>query len=180
LGLIYQQRRQFDEAKARFTRAIEIDATEADPAFQLGRIAIEEGQPAEAITWLRKAAALNDKCCSHEVWRELGVAYLQSGQLTEAHEALEKYVSRRPYDPAGLYWQGKTLVALARLEEARESLRGCEESVSTMPPHLRRQHGKWKSLASAELRRIEKMKSTSWAKPQSRAASSGAAIDNLD
>jgi hypothetical protein len=180
LGLIYQERRQFDEAKARFKRAIEIDATEADPAFQLGRIAIEEGQPAEAIIWLRKAAALNDKCCSHEVWRELGVAYLQSGLLAEAHDALDEYVRRRPYDPAGLYWQGKTLAALERLEEARESLRGCEESVDTMPPHLRRQHGKWKSLASTELRRIEKMKSPSWAKAQSRAASSEAAIDNLD
>ena len=158
LGLIYQERRQFDEAKKRFTRAIEIDPTEADPALQLGRIAIEEGQPAEAVGWLRKAAALNDKCCSHEVWRELGVAHFQSDCLAEAREALEKYVSRRAYDPEGLYWQGKMLAASERLEEARQSLRGCEEAVNTMPPHLKRKHGKWKRLASDELRRIEKMK----------------------
>jgi len=161
LGLIYQQRRQFDEAKRRFARAIEIDPTEADPALQLGRIAIEEGHPAEAISWLRKAAALNDKCGSHEVWRELGVAYFQSDCLGEAREALEKYVSRRAYDPEGLYWQGKTLAASERLEEARQSLQSCEEAVNTMPPHLRRKHGKWKRLATDELRRIEKMKMTS-------------------
>lgn len=161
LGLIYQQRRQFDEAKKHFARAIEIDPTEADPALQLGRIAIEEGQPAEAVEWLRKAAALDDKCDSHEVWRELGVAYFQSGCLAESREALEKYVSRRAYDPEGLYWQGKTLAASERLEEARQSFEGCEEAVNTMPPHLRKKHGKWKRLAADELRRIEKMKAMS-------------------
>src|SRR5260370_1334192 len=109
LGLIYQQRRQFDEAKKRFTRALEIDPAEADPALQLGRIAIEEGRPAEAVTWLRKAAALNDKYCSHEASLGLGVANFHSQCLAEAREALEEYVSRRTYDPEGLYWHGKTL-----------------------------------------------------------------------
>jgi hypothetical protein len=158
LGLIYKERRQFDEAKTRFMRAIEIDPTEADPAFQLGRIAIEEGKPGDAVTWLRKAAALNEKCGSFEVWRDLGVAYLQSSRLTEAREALDHYVSHRAYDPSGLYWRGKTLVALECLQDARQALRDCEEAVDTMPSHLRRQHVKWKRLASDELRRIEKTK----------------------
>lgn len=84
LGLIYQERRQYDEARKRFLRAIEIDSREADPFFQLGKIAWEEGKAEEAIDFLSRAAALDDKCCSHEVWRELGRAYWKASRLEEA------------------------------------------------------------------------------------------------
>jgi len=50
LGLIYQQRGQFAEAKTCFQRAIEIDPRELDAHYQLGRIAREEGRLADAIT----------------------------------------------------------------------------------------------------------------------------------
>src|SRR6266550_3026139 len=49
LGLIYQQRRQNEEAKASFKRAIEIDTEETDAHYQLGRIAREEGRLGDAI-----------------------------------------------------------------------------------------------------------------------------------
>ena len=44
LGLIYQRRRQFGEAAARFKRAVEIDPKEPDANFELGRIARQEGR----------------------------------------------------------------------------------------------------------------------------------------
>ncbi|HTB20098.1 MAG TPA: tetratricopeptide repeat protein, partial [Bryobacteraceae bacterium] len=129
IGLIYQQRHQYDEAKRRFTRAMEIDGSEADPVFQLGRIALEEERFTDAIELLRKAAALDDKCCSHEVWRDLGVAYFRSGRLEEARLALSKFVERRSYDPEGLYWYGKTLLGLGRLDDARQQFDECREAV---------------------------------------------------
>jgi hypothetical protein len=52
LGLIYQNRRQYTEAIARFQRAVEIDPGEADPHFQLGRIAREQKRIDEAIRYL--------------------------------------------------------------------------------------------------------------------------------
>ena len=152
IGLIYQQRHQYDEAKRRFARAMEIDGSEADPVFQLGRIALEEERFTDAIELLRKAAALDDKCCSHEVWRDLGVAYFRSGRLEEARLALSKFVERRSYDPEGLYWYGKTLLGLGRLDDARQQFEECREAVETMPANRRRQLGKWKRLATAELR----------------------------
>jgi len=154
LGLIYQQRHQYDEAKQRFTRAIEIDGTEAEPVFQLGRIALEEQRCDDAIGLLRRAAALNDKCCSHEVWRDMGVAYLQSGRLEEARLALGKFVDRRSYDPEGLYWYGKNLLALGQVDDAKQQFEQCREAVETMPANRRRQLAKWKRLAVAELRSI--------------------------
>lgn len=154
LGLIYQARHQYDEARKRFTRAAEIDPREADPVFQLGRIALEEERWNDAIELLSGAAALDDKCCSHEVWRDLGVAYLRSGRGEEARAALSKFVDRRPYDPEGLYWFGKALAALGRPEEARSQFEQCRDAVNTMPGNRRRQLGKWKRLANAELRNI--------------------------
>jgi Flp pilus assembly protein TadD len=151
IGLIYQQRHQYDEAKRRFARAIEIDGTEADPVFQLGRIALEEERWNDAIELLTRAAALDDKCCSHEVWRDLGVAYYRSGRLEEARRALSKFVERRAYDPEGLYWYGKVLLGLGQLDSARQQFEQCREAVDTMPSNRRRQLAKWKRLAQAEL-----------------------------
>jgi Flp pilus assembly protein TadD len=151
IGLIYQQRHQYDEAKRRFARAIEIDGTEADPVFQLGRIALEEERWDDAIELLSRAAALDDKCCSHEVWRDLGVAYYRAGRLEEARVALSKFVERRAYDPEGLYWYGKVLRGLGQLDQARQQFEQCREAVETMPSNRRRQLGKWKRLAQAEL-----------------------------
>lgn len=147
LGLIYQKRRQYSEAIARFERAIEIDPTEADAQFQLGRIAREQGRFEDAIRFLTAAARLNDKLSSSEVWRELGAAYLGASRLEEAVAALQKYTDRRSYDPEGLYWYGKALAGLGREKEAREMFKQCVEAVDTMPKHRRAEVRKWKGLA---------------------------------
>jgi tetratricopeptide (TPR) repeat protein len=155
LGLVYQQRHQYDEAKQRFLRAMEIDSREADPVFQLGRIALEEERLDDAIALLTQAAALDDRCCSHEVWRDLGVAYFRSGRLEEARLALGKFVDRRSYDPEGLYWYGKSLVAIGDVDSARQQFERCREAVETMPSNRRRQLSKWKRLAAGEIKGLE-------------------------
>jgi tetratricopeptide (TPR) repeat protein len=154
LGLVYQKRRQYSDAIARFQKAIEIDPAESDAQFQLGRIAREQGRFEDAIRFLTAAAALDDKLLSSEVWRELGAAYFGASRLDEAAAALKKYTDRRSYDPEGLYWYGKTLAALGRAAEAREVFGQCIEAVDTMPRHRRAQVRKWKGLAKTELRAV--------------------------
>lgn len=151
LGLVYQKRRQYTEAIARFQKAIEIDPSEAEAQFQLGRIAREQGRFDDAIRFLKTAAGLNDKLASNEVWRELGAAYLGLSRSEEAAWALAKYTERRSYDPEGLYWYGKALVALGRTAEARAVFDQCVEAVDTMPKHRRAEVRKWKGLAKKEL-----------------------------
>jgi tetratricopeptide (TPR) repeat protein len=151
LGLVYQKRRQYSEAIARFQKAIEIDPSEAEAQFQLGRIAREQGRFDDAIRFLKTAAGLNDKLASSEVWRELGAAYLGLSRFEEAAAALAKYTERRSYDPEGLYWYGKALVALGRTSEARAVFDQCIEAVDTMPKHRRAEVRKWKGLAKKEL-----------------------------
>ena len=154
LGLIYQKRRQYTEAIARFKRAVEIDPAEADPHFQLGRIAREQKRVEEAIGYLSKAASIDDKLGQSDVWRELGAAYFQTGKLEEAAAALAKYTDRRPYDPEGLYWYGKTLAGLGRGSEAREMFERAIEAVRTMPRHRRAEVRTWGSASKGELRKV--------------------------
>jgi Tfp pilus assembly protein PilF len=151
LGLIYQQRRQYTEAIARFEKAIEIDPSEAEAQFQLGRIAREQGRFDDAIRFLKTAAGLNEKLASSEVWRELGAAYFGASRFEEAVAALARYTERRSYDPEGLYWYGKALAALGRTAEARAVFDQCVEAVDTMPKHRRAEVRKWKGLAKKEL-----------------------------
>jgi Flp pilus assembly protein TadD len=151
LGLIYQKRRQYTEAIARFQKAIEIDPKEADATLQLGRIAREQGRFDDAIRFLKTAAALDDKLASSEVWRELGASYYGASQFEEAVSALQKYTDRRAYDPEGLYWYGKTLKALKRVPEAKAAFEQCVEAVETTPKHLRAHVRKWSGVAKKEL-----------------------------
>jgi tetratricopeptide (TPR) repeat protein len=152
LGLIYQKRRQYTEAVARFQRAVEIDPSEADAHMQLGRIAREQGRFDDAIRHLQTAAALDDKLALSDVWRELGAALFGLSRLEDAAAALAKFTDRRAYDPEGLYWYGKTLKQIGRDKDARETFERAIEAVKTMPSHRRAQVRKWGGLAKTELR----------------------------
>ncbi|MBZ5605291.1 MAG: tetratricopeptide repeat protein [Acidobacteriia bacterium] len=150
LGLIYQQRRQYSDAIARFARAVEIDKEFADASMQLGVIAREQGRFEDAIGFLEKAASLDDKLAQSDVWRELGASYFGAGRVEDAGQALGKYVSRREYDPEGLYWYGMVLKKMGRAE-AREMFERAIEAVKTMPSHRRAQVRQWAGKARSEL-----------------------------
>jgi len=152
LGLIYQKRRQYSEAIARFERAIGIDPEQADAHYQLGRIAREQGRYEDAIRHLNAAAALDDKLSLSEVWRELGAACLENGRIEDARGALAKYIDRHPYDPEGLYWYGKTFERLNQPAQAREMFERCIEAVDTMPSNRKAHVRKWAGHARSALR----------------------------
>jgi tetratricopeptide (TPR) repeat protein len=154
LGLIYQKRRQWTEALARFNRAVEIDPKEADPHFQLGRIARAQKRFEDAIGHLKTAASLDDKLSQSDVWRDLGAAYFEAGKTEEAAAALAKFTDRRPYDPEGLYWYGRALAKLGRKDEAREVFERAIEAVKTMPPHRRAEVRVWGSQSKSELKKV--------------------------
>jgi tetratricopeptide (TPR) repeat protein len=147
LGLIYQRRRQYTEAIARFNQAIEIDKREIDAHYQLGRIAREQGRLQEAINHFGDVVSLDDKHSQSEVWREIGATYEAAGMYQDAYEALSRYIERRSHDPEGLYYFAKTLNKLGRIEETCEILDRCIAAVESAPDFNRRQLGKWRKLA---------------------------------
>jgi len=154
LGLIYQQRRQYDAAIERFRKAIEVDPDEADAHFQLGRIAREQGNYAESLDHFRNAARIDDKHASSEVWREIGVANFQAGNYDDARASLEKYLDRRPYDPEGGCWYGRVLAKLGRGDEARAAFEQAIEAVRTMPAARKRHVRSWDSEARSEMKKL--------------------------
>jgi thioredoxin-like negative regulator of GroEL len=151
LGLIYQQRRQFSEAAARFKRAVEIDPKEPDANFELGRVARQDGRLQDAINHFNAVVAHSDKFRQSEIWREIGATYLAAGMYQEAHQALEKYVDRRPYDPEGLYQFGEALRNMGEEQRAQEMYKQCIQAVKTMPYYRRNEVSKWSRLAQAKL-----------------------------
>jgi tetratricopeptide (TPR) repeat protein len=154
LGLIYQQRRHYSEAIARFQKAVAIDAGETDAHFQLGRIAREQGRLADALAYFQTVYDQNDKHSQNEILRELGAVYLAARQYEDARRFLAEYIDRRPYDPEGLYYLGQALEGLGMPGEAREAYARAAEAVSTAPRFRRRAIAKWSRLAQRQIRKL--------------------------
>jgi tetratricopeptide (TPR) repeat protein len=160
LGLIYEQRRDWPQAKQRFREAIQIDPSDADSHYRLGRILRCEGAAPrlehlkDALEQFRAAVAIDDKHSSSEVWREIGGTYLEIGENEAARQALREYTNRRPFDAEGLYWYGIALERLGETAPAREAFENACEAVRTAPKHRQRQIHKWETMAARELRRL--------------------------
>jgi tetratricopeptide (TPR) repeat protein len=154
LGLIYQQRRQYSEAIARFQKAVAIDPGETDAHFQLGRIARGQGRLADALAEFQIVVDQNDKHSQSEILRELGSVYLAARQYEHARRFLEEYLERRPYDPEGLYSLGQALEGLSRPADARDAYQRTAEAVRTAPRFRRRVVAKWSRLAQKQLRKL--------------------------
>ncbi len=152
LGLIYQQRGQYEEAKASFTRAIEIDPDETDAHYQLGRIAREQGRLSDAISYFDAVVGRNAEHSQSEVWREIGRAYFQAGQYRDARAAFERFLEKRPSDAEGHYRYGLTLHQLGREDEAAREMRACIESARTSPAYKYRAEKRWMNEAESFLR----------------------------
>jgi tetratricopeptide (TPR) repeat protein len=151
LGLIYQYRRQYAEAISRFEQAIKIAHDETDAHYQLGRIAREQGRLQDALNHFSVVLEQDEKHAQSEIWREIGATYSAASMFAEAKETLEKFIERRPYDPEGLYYYGKTLEQLGQRDEAREVFARCVEAVKTMPSYRYREQRKWDKLARERL-----------------------------
>jgi tetratricopeptide (TPR) repeat protein len=152
LGLIYQQRHQYDEAKSRFERAIEIDPDEIDAHYQLGRIAREEGRYADAISHFDAVVQRHTDHSQSEVWREIGRAYFDAGQYLDAAAAFERFLEKRPSDAEGLYRFGLVLRELGRNEQAAAQMQACIEAVRTSPSYKYKTDRRWMNEAESFLR----------------------------
>ncbi|HEY6329453.1 MAG TPA: tetratricopeptide repeat protein, partial [Blastocatellia bacterium] len=152
LGLIYQQRGQYQEAKTCFQRAIEIAPDEIDAHYQLGRIAREEGRLAEAIQYFDTVVTDSPNHSQNDVWREIGRAYFQAGQFEDSRQAFEQFLEKRPTDAEGRYRYGLALHKLGRTEEAATEMRSVIEVVRTSPAFKYRVEKHWMNEAQSFLR----------------------------
>jgi tetratricopeptide (TPR) repeat protein len=154
LGLIYQQRRQYNEAIQRFKNAVAIDPSETDAHFQLGRIAREQGRLKDALGHFQTVFDQDEKHSQSEILRELGAVYIAAGQHQDALNELARYTDRWPYDSEGLFYYGQALEGLGRVAEAREMYERAIEAVRAAPRYRRRFTAKWSRLAQKQIRKL--------------------------
>ncbi len=154
LGLIYQQRRQYTEAIRRFQAAVAIDPSQTDAHFQLGCIARRQDRLKDALAEFQIVLDQDEKHHQSEVLRELGALYNSARQYEDARQELERYIERRPYDPEGLCYYGRSLEGLGKVPEARDMYARAIEAARMAPPYLRRSAAKWSRLAQKEIRNL--------------------------
>jgi tetratricopeptide (TPR) repeat protein len=143
LGLIHQQRGELDQARERFHRAIDVDPEELDAHYQLGRIARTQNRLPEAISHFEEVVQRDQSHAQNEIWREIGSTYIAAGQYSDARDALEKFLDRRPNDPEGLYLIGRAHAGLGDNQEAASSMQACIEAVKTAPAYKYRTEKRW-------------------------------------
>ncbi|HEY0460376.1 MAG TPA: hypothetical protein VGC97_14660 [Pyrinomonadaceae bacterium] len=151
LGMIYRTRRQDAKSLEHFRQAFEIDATEVEANYELGKLAREKGELQTALNHFGAVVEQNERHALSEIWREIGATYLHAGMLAEAREALEKFADRRPFDAEGLYYLGKVLKAQSEHRMARDFFMQAVESVQTSPVYRRREVRYWSKLAQKEI-----------------------------
>ncbi|HEY6368762.1 MAG TPA: tetratricopeptide repeat protein [Candidatus Binatia bacterium] len=91
---------------------------------QLGRNALQTGQPQVAVGYLRNAAELDPNyktpySIRESVWTYLGRAYHEIGNFPEARRALEKALSDDKDDPLARLYLGLTLLRAGDQREGR-------------------------------------------------------------
>lgn len=151
LALIYLQRRQESKAIEHLAKALEIDETEIDANYEMGKIERANGNLQKALDHFAVVLEQNDKHALSEVWREVGETYFAAGMLDQAHDALEKFTIRRSADVEGLYYFGKVLKAQGKTEEARAAFEQAVQSANSSPDFSRRGTLHWSKLARKEL-----------------------------
>lgn len=151
LALIYLQRRQDSKALEHLNKAYEIDATEIDANYELGKFARRDKEYQKALDHFSVVVEQNDKHALSEIWREIGATYLEAGMAAEAENALETFISRRPFDAEGLYHLGKALKTKGETERAREMFAQAVEAAKNSPRFRRHEIAQWGRLAEKEM-----------------------------
>jgi tetratricopeptide (TPR) repeat protein len=152
LGLIHQQRGELDQARERFHRAIDIDPEELDAHYQLGRIARAQNRLPDAVGHFEHVVQGDQAHALHEIWREIGSTYIAALQYSDARNALERFLDRRPNDPEGLYLIGRAHAGLGDQQEAATSMQACIEAVKTAPAYKYRTEKRWLNEAQQFLK----------------------------
>ena len=152
LGLIHQQRGELDQARERFHRAIDIDPEELDAHYQLGRIARAQNRLPDAVGHFEQVVQRDQAHALHEIWREIGSTYIAAGQYSDARDALERFLDRRPNDPEALYLIGRAHAGLGDQQEATSSMQACIEAVKTAPAYKYRMEKRWLNEAQQFLK----------------------------
>jgi len=121
LGQTYEGLARFDDARAAYEKAIEIDRRQAKrsewPYFNLGVLLLKEGRAQDAAGCLREALAVKPSWPEAKV--QLAVALGSANQLKDARQLLEDLLLAEPKNAQAHYQLARLLMKMQMPEEAR-------------------------------------------------------------
>ncbi|HYO82930.1 MAG TPA: tetratricopeptide repeat protein, partial [Bryobacteraceae bacterium] len=120
LAYVHYRLRRLDLARQEFAAIVNAAPPAFGARYFLGRIALAEQNPREAIQWLRPVVQGGDT--THDAASQLAQAFVQAGQLPNALEPLQKAIQREPWDGRLYYRLGRLHQQLKQPELAREAL----------------------------------------------------------
>ena len=113
---------------AEITRACELEPTNDDYFFHLGRAYYLKDDYEHAKVHLQKALELNPKLPG--AWKALGQAQLDSGETQQGRDSFQRALELAPDDPKGLFQLAQALESLGDLPGARANY---EKSIALDP-----------------------------------------------
>ena len=109
--LLYEKQGKGMEAKELLRQSLQLDPDHERARYTLGLVHQREGELDSAATVY---ASLLERIPSAEAHRQLGLTYLQQGNLKRAQESLQEAARWSPYDPQTLVGLGQQWPAKAR------------------------------------------------------------------
>jgi arylsulfatase A-like enzyme/Tfp pilus assembly protein PilF len=143
-GALLAESGRFEEARAAFRRALEIEPGRADVLLHLGMLSLREKDPAAARDWFTKS--LEAEPAAAGTLAALGLAQVQLG---DARAALASWDRALVLDPTQYDTLFNRAVLAGRTGDAESARRGLELFISSAPP---KQYG----ARIAEARRLLK------------------------
>ncbi len=143
LGLIHLKRGNLDAAAGYFEHAIKIDPACAEYHYWLGRACESKGDWRHALEEYEETYRINPEHGLGDIFREVGKAYLHTGNLEKAAEFLEYFLESRGSDPEGRYWLAVTCQKLGKPEEMRVQLNTILEQARSNPRFFRKENRQW-------------------------------------
>lgn len=121
LGAIAVRNGNYDEAKAEYAKAMELDPINSEPHFGLGILYANQGDISDAYAEYHKALELDPKYM--EAYNNLGSLYLEQGRLQDAEQTLRKAVELNDGFKEAHFNLAMTLWKQNRLQEAIVEMR---------------------------------------------------------
>ena len=112
------QAHELSAARPEFSRLLQNGPFAVKSKYYLGRIALLESKPVEAIQWLESVVAAADSV-GLDVAGQLSRAYLDTGQLGKAKELTERAIRQAPWDGALHYRLGRIYQLIGDADAAR-------------------------------------------------------------
>ena len=122
--LLYEKQGKAVEAKELLRQSLKLDPDHERARYTLGLVHQREGELDSAATVY---ASLLERIPSAEAHRQLGLTYLQQGDLKRAQRSLQEAARWSPYDPQTLVGLGQAMARQGKADSARLILKGAEK-----------------------------------------------------